>query len=106
MSVESADIVVGVVGAGAMGTGIAQVAAAAGHQVILGDLATDAVANAKTAGRTSPARQGAQGERERADAAGLLARGRRGGGLSPGLSAHSRFRIANQVVRGELRKNE
>lgn len=31
------DTVIGVVGAGAMGTGIAQVAAAAGHRVILGD---------------------------------------------------------------------
>ena len=33
----STDTIVGVVGAGAMGTGIAQVAAAAGHRVILGD---------------------------------------------------------------------
>src|SRR5215510_11272524 len=41
------DIVVGVVGAGAMGTGIAHVAAAAGHRVILGDASPDATANAK-----------------------------------------------------------
>ena len=33
---------VGVIGAGAMGTGIAQVAAAAGHQVVLGDVAQGA----------------------------------------------------------------
>ncbi|HEY4130041.1 MAG TPA: 3-hydroxyacyl-CoA dehydrogenase NAD-binding domain-containing protein [Gemmatimonadaceae bacterium] len=33
----STDTIVGVVGAGAMGTGIAQVAAAAGHKVVLGD---------------------------------------------------------------------
>ena len=42
------DIVVGVVGAGAMGTGIAQVAAAAGHRVLLGDASPDATAKAKT----------------------------------------------------------
>src|SRR6478609_7830898 len=39
-------IVVGVVGAGAMGSGIAQVAAAAGHRVILGDANPAAVAKA------------------------------------------------------------
>ena len=37
---------VGVVGAGAMGSGIAQVAAAAGHQVILGDAKDGATAKA------------------------------------------------------------
>ena len=42
------DIVVGVVGAGAMGTGIAHVAAAAGHRVLLGDASPDATAKAKT----------------------------------------------------------
>src|SRR6185503_12741466 len=41
--------VVGVVGAGAMGTGIAQVAAAAGHSVVLGDAREGAVAKARTA---------------------------------------------------------
>ena len=38
---------VGVVGAGAMGTGIAQVAAAAGHQVVLGDTAQGAAQRAQ-----------------------------------------------------------
>ena len=36
MALDS-NAVVGVVGAGAMGTGIAQVAATAGHRVVLGD---------------------------------------------------------------------
>ena len=40
-------VTVGVVGAGAMGSGIAQVAAAAGHQVILGDAKAGATAKAK-----------------------------------------------------------
>src|SRR5829696_7630006 len=39
--------VVGVVGAGAMGSGIAQVAAAAGHRVILGDAARGAAQKAQ-----------------------------------------------------------
>jgi 3-hydroxybutyryl-CoA dehydrogenase len=45
--------IVGVIGAGAMGSGIAQVAAAAGHQVILGDAMDGATAKAWAAiGRT------------------------------------------------------
>src|ERR1051325_6944411 len=39
--------VVGIVGAGAMGTGIAQVAAMAGHRVIIGDAVQDAAAAAR-----------------------------------------------------------
>src|SRR5512144_561402 len=39
--------VVGVVGAGAMGTGIAQVAAAAGHRVVLGDANNGATEKAR-----------------------------------------------------------
>ena len=45
--------VVGVVGAGAMGTGIAQVAATAGHRVVLGDANPSAVERAKTVMRAS-----------------------------------------------------
>ena len=41
------NIVVGVVGAGAMGTGIAQVAAAAGHRVVLGDAVRGATQKAQ-----------------------------------------------------------
>src|SRR4051794_1367042 len=40
---------IGVVGAGAMGTGIAQVAAAAGHEVVLGDSIDGATSKAKAA---------------------------------------------------------
>ena len=42
-----ADSVVGVIGAGAMGSGIAQVAAAAGHQVVLADADPGAVTRAR-----------------------------------------------------------
>lgn len=41
------DMIVGIVGAGAMGTGIAQVAAAAGHRVILADAMQGATGNAE-----------------------------------------------------------
>jgi 3-hydroxybutyryl-CoA dehydrogenase len=41
------DTVVGVLGAGAMGTGIAQVAAQRGHRVVLTDARAESVANAK-----------------------------------------------------------
>jgi 3-hydroxybutyryl-CoA dehydrogenase len=45
----SASTVIGVVGAGAMGRGIAQVAAAAGHRVVLADARAGAAADAVTA---------------------------------------------------------
>ncbi len=45
-SAAGAEIAVGIVGAGAMGTGIAQVAAQAGHQVVLGDAMPNATARA------------------------------------------------------------
>ena len=43
MPIREADNVVGVIGAGAMGSGIAQLAAAAGHPVILRDVSDDVV---------------------------------------------------------------
>src|SRR6478672_7665560 len=42
MPLRETDTVVGVVGAGAMGSGIAQVAATAGHRVILSDVSDEA----------------------------------------------------------------
>jgi 3-hydroxybutyryl-CoA dehydrogenase len=47
VAVLGADSVVGVIGAGAMGSGIAQVAAAAGHQVVLADADASAVTRAR-----------------------------------------------------------
>jgi 3-hydroxybutyryl-CoA dehydrogenase len=46
-SAAGAEIGVGIIGAGAMGTGIAQVAAQAGHQVVLGDAMPNATARAR-----------------------------------------------------------
>ncbi len=56
MTLDS-NTVVGVVGAGAMGTGIAQVAAAAGHQVILGDSMPGVVDKARASIAKSIARE-------------------------------------------------
>jgi 3-hydroxybutyryl-CoA dehydrogenase len=68
------DIVVGVVGAGAMGTGIAQVAAAAGHRVILGDASPGTAAKAQaTIGKTLD-RDVEKGRISRNDADALLGR--------------------------------
>ncbi|MEI8278210.1 MAG: 3-hydroxyacyl-CoA dehydrogenase NAD-binding domain-containing protein [Bacteroidota bacterium] len=47
MSVLTKDTIVGVIGSGAMGAGIAQVAATAGHRVVLYDNNTDALDKAK-----------------------------------------------------------
>lgn len=64
----------GVVGAGAMGSGIAQVAAAAGHQVILGDAVDGATAKARAAIAKTLDRDVEKKRLNRADADALLAR--------------------------------
>ncbi len=65
---------VGVVGAGAMGTGIAQIAAAAGHQVILGDAVAGVTANARASMSKALDREVEKKKLGRADADALLAR--------------------------------
>ena len=89
---------VAVVGAGTMGAGIAQVAAVAGHPVIVYDAAEGAAARAADAVRDRVARLVQKGRLEgpvdlRLEVAGELgelARGRvrdRGGGRGPGASS-------------------
>ncbi len=65
-----ASTVIGVVGAGAMGAGIAQVAAAAGHRVVLADSMRGAVERARASIAKSMAREVEKGRttREAADA--------------------------------------
>ena len=72
MAVAKATI--GVVGAGTMGSGIAQVAAAAGHPVILSDSFTGAVERAAEAHRKIMAREVEKGRLTREAADQLLAR--------------------------------
>jgi 3-hydroxybutyryl-CoA dehydrogenase len=66
--------VVGVVGAGAMGAGIAQVAAAAGHRVVLADAAPAAIARARDGHVAVMARLVEKERLTRAEADALLAR--------------------------------
>jgi len=65
---------VAVVGAGLMGSGIAQVAAGVGHDVTLVDLTPDALARARAAIEASLARFVAKGTLSEADAAASVAR--------------------------------
>ena len=54
---------IGVIGAGTMGAGIAQVAAAAGHQVVLFDVAPDAARNGLDSVRGGLAKLVARGKK-------------------------------------------
>ncbi|MGD8200484.1 3-hydroxyacyl-CoA dehydrogenase NAD-binding domain-containing protein [Ornithinimicrobium sp. W1679] len=71
---DPADTPVAVIGAGAMGAGIAQVAAGAGHLVHLVDAQEGAAAKAVDRIRAGLARQVARGRTEQADVDALLAR--------------------------------
>jgi 3-hydroxybutyryl-CoA dehydrogenase len=92
---SDARVPVGVIGAGAMGSGIAQVAAAAGHTVILGDAAPDAVARARGTLATTLARDVAKGRLEPSAADALLARIVDAGPLDAGYAA---FRECGLVI--------
>jgi 3-hydroxybutyryl-CoA dehydrogenase len=72
--VAAARPVIGVVGAGAMGAGIAQVAAAHGHAVLLADAAPAALARARDGHAEAMAREVAKGRRAEADAQAVLGR--------------------------------
>ena len=73
---------IGVLGAGAMGGGIAQVAAAAGHTVILGDSFDGAVARAVANITGSLARDVTKGRIDQLTADSILSRIRNAGELS------------------------
>ncbi len=68
------DTVIGVVGAGAMGAGIAQVAASAGHRVLLADAQPASIGRAKDGHAAAMARDVEKGRRSQGDADALLAR--------------------------------
>ncbi len=73
MSLDN-NTLVGVVGAGTMGTGIAQVAATAGHRVVLGDAARGATQRAQANIAKTMENEVAQGRMSRNDADALMAR--------------------------------
>jgi 3-hydroxybutyryl-CoA dehydrogenase len=68
------EVTIGVVGAGAMGAGIAQVAAQRGHPVVLADAAAGSIAKAKEGHTKALAREVEKGRVTRADADAVLAR--------------------------------
>ncbi len=68
------DSVIGVVGAGAMGAGIAQVAAAAGHRVVLADAFPASLARARAGHAKAVQRDVEKGRRTAEDADAVLAR--------------------------------
>jgi len=68
------DSVIGVVGAGAMGAGIAQVAAAAGHRVVLADAFAASLARARSGHAKAMQREVEKGRRSAEDAEALLGR--------------------------------
>src|SRR6476661_3659736 len=100
--VSSAPLVVGVVGAGAMGRGIAQVAAAAGHRVLLSDADAGVVDRAREAIRTGLARDVAKGRIDQPRADALLARIARVGATSGGVGAFAECGLVIEAVIEEL----
>lgn len=74
MSRYSKDTVIGVVGAGAMGSGIAQVAATAGHRVVLADADPTAVARAKGTMESALARLTEKGKLPKEEAGAIVGR--------------------------------
>lgn len=77
------EVAVGVIGAGTMGAGIAQVAAANGHRVVLADASASAVAKAKDGHAKAMAREVEKGRRTQADADAVLARFQYVTGVAP-----------------------
>jgi 3-hydroxybutyryl-CoA dehydrogenase len=95
-------LVVGVVGAGAMGSGIAQVAAAAGHQVVLGDVHASAVDRALDAMRRSFGREVEKGRLDRAAADAAIARVCRAGELGATFDRYADCGIVIEAVLEDL----
>jgi 3-hydroxybutyryl-CoA dehydrogenase len=90
--------IVGVVGAGAMGSGIAQVAAAAGHRVILGDMNEGAVSRACESIGKALTREVEKGRLARRDADATLARIADAGDLANGCGAYAECGLVIEAV--------
>ena len=93
---------VGVVGAGAMGRGIAQLAAAAGHRVVLGDVVPGVVERAREAMRAALARDVAKERIGQAAATATLARVEDAGDLTLGFAAYARCGIVVEAIVEDL----
>ena len=97
-----AEMLIGVIGAGAMGSGIAHVAAAAGHRVILGDAMPDAFERARTSISTALARDVAKGRIDQASTDATLARIERAGDLAMGYDAYRGCAVVIEAVAESL----
>jgi 3-hydroxybutyryl-CoA dehydrogenase len=100
--VSNAPVLVGVVGAGAMGRGIAQVAAAAGHRVLLSDADPGVVERARDAIRTGLARDVAKGRTDQPRADALLARIESVAATSAGVGAFADCGLVIEAVIEDL----
>jgi 3-hydroxybutyryl-CoA dehydrogenase len=100
--VSSAPLTVGVVGAGAMGRGIAQVAAAAGHRVLLSDAITAVVDRARDTIRAGLARDVAKGRLDQTRADALLARIENVGAMPESAGAFAECGIVIEAVAEDL----
>ena len=98
----TSELIVGVVGAGAMGSGIAQVAAAAGHRVILGDVNAAALLKARAAIAKAVARDVEKGRLDQQGADALLGRIADAGSLSAGYAAFAKCGVVIEAVLEEL----
>ena len=95
-------VIVGVVGAGAMGRGIAQVAAAAGHHVLLSDADAGVVERARDTIRSGLARDVAKGRLDQPRADALLARIESVGATSLGVGAFAECGLVIEAVVEDL----
>ena len=102
MSTDVGGMVIGVIGAGAMGSGIAQVAATAGHQVILGDVRADALARARASTGKALDREVEKGRLDRAAGVGILSRIRCVSDLPDGVEAFRDCGLIIEAVAEEL----
>ena len=95
-------LIVGVLGAGAMGRGIAQVAAAAGHRVLLSDARPEVVDRARDTIRSGLARDVAKGRVDQPRADALLARIENVGATTSGLGAFAECGLVIEAVAEDL----
>jgi len=95
--------VVGVVGAGAMGAGIAQVAASHGHVVVIADAQESAIVRSRASHEKAAARDVEKGRMTRADADAMLARFTYIEGVGPSdLAAFSRCGFVIEAIVEQL----
>lgn len=95
-------MVIGVIGAGAMGSGIAQVAAAAGHAVVMGDASPDSVVRARANVGVAFVRDVAKGRLHQSDADAALARITDAGNLGAGFAAFAHCGVVIEAIAEEL----